>query len=110
MESECTPRNFRRYELAPIGAYSSDEGELHRPSRSESNSMLENRRRMPIGVLPDPLRGSVKMEIERTPRNFRRSHLAPIGAYSSDDDGLKALLGARASECEKIAGERQSEF
>ncbi len=55
-------------------------------------------------------RGSVKMEIERTPRKFRRSHLAPIGAYSSDDDGLIALLGARASECWKIAGERQSEF
>ncbi len=61
-------------------------------------------------VLLAGLRGSVKMEIERTPRNFRRSHLAPRGAYSRDDDGLIALLGARASECWEIAGERQSEF
>ena len=51
------------------------------------------------------------MEIERAPRvpggapptrkriDCRRSHLAQIGEYSSDDDGLIALLGARASEC-----------
>jgi hypothetical protein len=56
MEIERTPRKFRRSELAPTGAYSSDEGGLHRPSRSESNSMLENCRRTPIGVLTDPRR------------------------------------------------------
>ncbi len=50
------------------------------------------------------------MEIECTPRNLRSNELAPIGAYLSDEDGLKALLGARATRCSKIAGGRQSEF
>ncbi len=50
------------------------------------------------------------MEIECTSRNFRRNELAPIGAYLSDEDGLIALLGARATRCSKIAGGRQSEF
>jgi hypothetical protein len=44
------------FDWAPLGAYSSDEGGLHRPPLSESNSMLENCRRTPIGVLSDPLK------------------------------------------------------
>ena len=35
---------------------------------------------------------------------------APTGAYLSDEDGLKARRGARATRCSKIAGGRQSEF
>ncbi len=60
MEIERSPRNFRRspspcFDWAPIGAYSSDEGGLHRPPLSESNSMLENGRWTPIAVLSEPL-------------------------------------------------------
>ncbi|MBT9557071.1 MAG: hypothetical protein IV100_13625 [Myxococcales bacterium] len=62
-EIERTPRDFRGSELAPTGAYSSDEGGLHRPARSESNSMLENRRWTPIGVLSDPPSGAFRFGV-----------------------------------------------
>jgi hypothetical protein len=52
-----------------------------------------------VGDKSLPLRGSDKMEIECTPRNFRGNELAPIGAYLSDEDGLIALLEARATRC-----------